>query len=149
MIARSRTTGSAVLDHVAVETSDIEADVAVLTRTLGMAEVRWGVHVRTGGRIAMLADRHGTKVELIEAADPDGSLAHLAFEVPDVTAAARVAVAAGCLGELDLLRIPAAMASITQVRSTAGTALQLISYEPGSPDLTRPSTDPATEGSPS
>ena len=140
----------AALDHVAIETTDIDADVAVLTGTLGMTEVRWGVHVVNGGRIAMLTDLHGTKVELIETSMPDGTLAHLAFEVPDVAAAAAVAIDAGCLGEIDLLRIPAAMASISQVRSIAGTALQLIHYEPGSPDITRPHPHhdaPGAEGS--
>ncbi|CAN5480641.1 hypothetical protein BH09ACT12_BH09ACT12_30350 [soil metagenome] len=128
----------ATLDHVAIETADIDADVAILTRTVGLTEVRWGVHVVNGGRIAMLTDHHGMKVELIETATPDGTLAHLAFEVPDVAVAAASAIEAGCLGEIDLIRIPAAMASISQVRSPAGTALQLIHYEPGSPDITRP-----------
>jgi hypothetical protein len=135
---------AAILDHVAIETTDIEADVAVLTASVGLAEVRWGIHVRTGQRIVMLADGHGTKVELIETDVPDGTLAHLAFEVLDVQEPARAAVDAGCVGELDLLRIPAAMASITQVRSAGGTALQFIAYEPGSPDITRPTR---TEGS--
>jgi 4-hydroxyphenylpyruvate dioxygenase-like putative hemolysin len=130
----------AVLDHVAIETTDIEADVAVLTQTLGLTELRWGVHVLTGKRIAMLGDSTGMKLELIETPTPDGSLAHVAFEVPDVGAAAAAAIGAGCLSETGLLRIPAAMASVAQVRSTAGTALQFIRYEAGSPDITRPLT---------
>ena len=135
---------AAVLDHVAVETTDIAADTAVLVQTLGLAEIRWGIHVVTGRRIVMLGDATGMKLELIETPEPDGSLAHIAFEVADVRDAAVAAISGGCLADLALARIPAAMASISQVRSTAGTALQFIHYQAGSPDITRDS-----EGSPS
>lgn len=128
----------AVLDHVAVETTDIDADVTVMTRTLGLTAVRWGVHMLTGSRIAILGDSTGMKLELIETQTPNGSLAHIAFEVTDVETAAAGAVVVGCLGEISLVRIPAAMASVSQVRSTAGTALQFIRYDVGSPDVTRP-----------
>ncbi|MFI5957398.1 VOC family protein [Cryptosporangium sp. NPDC051539] len=134
----------AVLDHVAVETTGIEADVALMTRTFGLTELRWGVHVQTGKRIVMLRDSLGMKLELIETVTPDGSLAHVAFEVTDVEVAAAAAIGAGCLGEIGLIRIPAAMASAAVVRSRAGTALQLIRYEDGSPDVTRPAA-PETE----
>jgi hypothetical protein len=125
-----------VLDHIAVETVDIDGDVAVLTRTLGLATVRWGIHVRTGKRIAMLVDRTGMKLELIETPSPDGTLAHIAFEVADVELSQATAVDAGCLGDIGLIRIAAAGALATQVRSKAGTAFQFIRYEAGSPDLT-------------
>lgn len=46
----------AILGHVTIETTDIDGDVAVMTQTLGLTEVRWGVHVLTGKRIAMLVD---------------------------------------------------------------------------------------------
>jgi catechol 2,3-dioxygenase-like lactoylglutathione lyase family enzyme len=128
----------AILDHVAIETTDIDGDVAVMTQTLGLTEVRWGIHVLTRKRIAMLGDSTGMKLELIETPTPNGSLAHIAFEVPDVEAAAAAAVGVGCLSEIALARIPAAMASVSQVRSTAGTGLQFILYEAGSPDITRP-----------
>jgi hypothetical protein len=127
---------TAVLDHIAVETVDIDGDVAVMTRTLGLTTVRWGIHVLTGKRIAMLVDRTGMKLEMIETPSPDGSLAHIAFEVADVESAEATAVKAGCLGGVGLIRIPAAAAVATQVRSTAGTAFQFIRYEAGSPDLT-------------
>jgi hypothetical protein len=143
---------SAVLDHIAVETVDIDGDVAVMTRTLGLTTVRWGVHVRTGGRIAMLVDRTGMKLEMIETPTPDGTLAHIAFEVADVEAAEATAVEAGCLGDLGLIRITAAAALATQVRSTAGTAFQFIRYEAGSTDLTNRHLDDEahreTEGTP-
>jgi hypothetical protein len=126
----------AVLDHIAVETVDIDGDVAVLTRTLGLTTLRWGVHVRTGLRIAMLVDRTGMKLEMIETPTPDGTLAHIAFEVADVEGVEATAIEAGCLGDVGLIRIPAAAAVATQVRSTAGTAFQFIRYEAGSPDFT-------------
>ena len=132
----------AVLDHVAIETTDIDADVAVMTQTLGLTAVRWGVHVLTGKRIAMLGDATGMKLELIETPMPTGSLAHIAFEVRDVEAAAATAVGVGCLSEIALMRIPAAGASISQVRTTAGTGLQFIVYDAGSPDITRPYLTP-------
>jgi hypothetical protein len=127
---------TAVLDHIAVETADIDGDVAVLVGTLGLTTVRWGIHVRTGNRIAMLVDRTGMKLELIETPSPDGTLAHIAFEVADVEVAEATAVEAGCLGDIGLIHISAAAAFATQVRSTAGTAFQFIRYEAGSPDLT-------------
>ena len=74
--------------------------------------------------------------EMIETPSPDGTLAHIAFEVADVELSQATAVDAGCLGDIGLIRIAAAGALATQVRSKAGTAFQFIRYEAGSPDLT-------------
>ena len=56
----------AVLDHVGTEETDIDARVGFLVELLGFQVLRWGVHVVTGRRIAMLADPRGTKLELME-----------------------------------------------------------------------------------
>ncbi|MQA34307.1 VOC family protein [Modestobacter roseus] len=125
----------AVLDHVGTEETDIDGRVGFLVEVLGFRVLRWGTHVVTGMRIAMLADPAGTKLELMEVAERTGELEHVAYRVADVDAAHALLLAAGCTEERAPFDIPPAAARSSLVREAAGHRLQLIAYRPGSPDL--------------
>lgn len=129
----------AVLDHVGTEESDIDGRVDFLVDVLGFRVLRWGQHVVTGRRIAMLADPGGTKLELMEVEERGGELDHVAYRVGDVDAAHAVLLAAGCTELQAPFEIEAARARSSLVREPAGHTLQLICYRPDSPDLARPS----------
>jgi hypothetical protein len=124
-----------LFDHAGVETASIEEDARLYVEALGLRRIRWGTHSRTGGRIAMLGDGQGVKLELIEVLEPTGDLAHLAFRTADVATARTDAIEAGCVGEGELRRIEAAKATTAMVRMPSGALVQLIRYEPDSPDL--------------
>ena len=133
----------AVLDHVATEEPDIDGRVRFLVDVLGLRLLRWGRHTASGGRIAMLADPLGTKVELIEVAERRGEYDHVAWRVPDVDAAHAALLVAGC-GELRApSELAAAHARASILREVSGNRLQLIAYSPGSPDLAAPVDCPA------
>lgn len=125
----------AVLDHVGTEEPDIDGRVGFLVEMLGFRVLRWGVHVVTGRRIAMLADPRGTKLELMEVPERTGELDHVAYRVTDVDAAHACLLATGCTEERAPFEIPPAMARSSLLREAAGHRLQLISYQAGSPDL--------------
>jgi hypothetical protein len=123
-----------ILDHQGVESTAIDADVR-LHEALGLELLRWGVHVRTGLRVALLHDGHGGKLELMEVAARTGDLDHLAYRVPELPAAHAVALAAGNTEVTPPFRLEAARADSSFVRSPGGGLVQLIAYDPGSPDL--------------
>ena len=127
--------GHPVLDHVATEEPDIEARVRFLVDVLGLRLLRWGRHTVSGGRIAMLADPLGTKIELIEVAERRGEYDHVAWRVPDVDAAHAGLLAAGCTELRAPSDLAAARARTSMLREATGGRLQLIAYRPGSPDL--------------
>lgn len=124
----------ALFDHVGIESLNIEAEVAWYEREFGARLLRWGTHVRTGLRIAMLALPE-TKLELVEVAEQTGEWTHTAYRVPDVPAARDRLVAGGATVLSEPFRIEAAMAESCLLRTPGGASLQLISYDPGSPDL--------------
>jgi hypothetical protein len=126
---------TALFDHAGVETTSIEEDARHYVEALGLRLIRWGTHSQTGGRIAMLGDGQGVKLELIEVREPTGDLAHLAFRTADLATARADAIAAGCAGRGEPRRIEAAQAATAMVAMPSGTRVQLIQYEPGSPDL--------------
>lgn len=123
-----------VFDHVGIETVAIETEVAWYEREFGARVLRWGTHVRTGLRIAMLAVS-GAKLELIEVAEATGKWTHTAYRVDDVPAARDRLVAAGAAVESEPFRIEAAMAESCLLRTLGGSTVQLIRYDPDSPDL--------------
>lgn len=125
----------AVLDHVGTEEPDIDARVGFLVEVLGFRVLRWGVHVVTGKRIAMLADPRGTKLELMEVAERTGELDHVAYRVADVDAAHACLLASGCTEERAPFDIAPARARSSLLLEAAGHRVQLISYRPDSPDL--------------
>ena len=126
----------AVLDHVGTEEPDIDARVAFLVGTLGYRVLRWGTHVVTGRRIVMIADRAGTKLELMEVDERRGDLDHVAYRVPDVDAAFEAVLAAGCTALRAPFDLAPAKARSALVQEPTGARLQLIAYAPDSPDLT-------------
>jgi catechol 2,3-dioxygenase-like lactoylglutathione lyase family enzyme len=128
----------AVLDHVGTEEPDIDARVGFLVDVLGFRVLRWGTHVLTGLRIAMLADPLGTKLELMEVRERSGDLDHVAYRVADVDAAHAVLLAAGCTEVRAPFDIPPARARSSLLREASGHQLQVIAYAPDSPDLAPP-----------
>jgi hypothetical protein len=70
--------------------------VAFLVDCLGRRVLRWGIHVVTGCRVAMLADPAGSKLELMEVDELRDDLDHVAYRVRDLDAAHATLLAAGC-----------------------------------------------------
>jgi len=125
-----------VLDHVALAVPDLEAAVGRHVALLGHRVLRRGTHVVTGAGIAMLAGVDGAKVELIEGSDPD--LAHVAYRAADRAAldAAHARLCAAGYAELSApFRLEPARAWTSFVRDPAGHRVQLVVYDPDSPDL--------------
>src|SRR5207248_3722898 len=92
------TAGIGQLDHVALGVHDMDERIAFLTGTLGMTLKRMGTHFKSGGRIAMIADANGFKLELIELPNDAPGLQHVAYRVEDVDAAYGRLIEAGCSG---------------------------------------------------
>lgn len=123
------------VDHIGIETIDIDADVTSLTEVMGLTVWRWGVHTMTGGRIAMLHDGRATKLELIEVDRIDGRLAHVAFGSADVRRDCLAAVDRGVASIVEPFRIEAAAATSALLRGSGSTLIQLIQYDSDSPDV--------------
>ena len=132
------------LYHVGLTVPDLEQATTFLVDVLGLRLLRWGRHTLSGGRIAMLADPLGTKVELIEVAERRGEYDHVAWRVPDVDAAHAGLLAAGCTELRAPADLSAAQARTSMLREATGGRLQLIAYRPGSPDLAAPPDCPAS-----
>lgn len=138
------------IDHVALEITDYDQQLEVLTAHLGLRLVREGTRYSTGQRIAMLADDHGVKLELIEAAGRndggdggDGGsnggssevFQHLAVRSDDVDADHSRLLAAGAAEKRPPHRLDAARADTSLLRF-GSLAVQVVHYDPDSPDLT-------------
>ena len=123
------------LDHVALAVTDLDERIAFLTTQLGMTLKRIGTHVKTGGRIAMIADANGFKMELIEMPDAEPGLQHLAYRVEDVDASYRQLLDAGCTSIRPPHGLAAAKATTALVQDRSSLQIQLIKYDPDSPDL--------------
>jgi catechol 2,3-dioxygenase-like lactoylglutathione lyase family enzyme len=127
--------GIGQLDHVALGVHDLDERIAFLTGVLGMTLRRIGKHVKSGGRIAMIADLNGFKLELIELPDDEPAFQHLAYRVEDVEAAHASLVARGCTTIRGPHEIGAAKAMTALVEDPSGLQIQVITYAPDSPDL--------------
>jgi catechol 2,3-dioxygenase-like lactoylglutathione lyase family enzyme len=126
--------GSARLDHVALGVPDLDERLRFLADTLGFTLRRLGTNVRTGGRIAMLGHPDTpVKIELIESADQQGFL-HLAMHVDDVGAEFARLTAAGLTPVRPPFRLEAAKADSAVLQDPAGWMIQLVHYDPDSPD---------------
>jgi catechol 2,3-dioxygenase-like lactoylglutathione lyase family enzyme len=123
------------LDHVALGVHDLDERIAFLTGKLGMTLKRIGKHVKSGGRIAMIADANGFKLELIELPQEEPGFQHLAYRVEDVEAAYATLLEQGCTGLRGPHEIAAAKAVTALVEDPSGTQVQVIKYAPDSPDL--------------
>src|SRR3954452_253033 len=86
------------IDHVALGVHDLDERIAFLTGTLTMTLKRIGKFVRTGGRMPMIADSAGFKLELIELPDEAPGFQHVAYRVEDVGAAYAQLLDGGCSG---------------------------------------------------
>jgi methylmalonyl-CoA/ethylmalonyl-CoA epimerase len=123
------------LDHIALAVEDLDERIEFFTRHLGMSLRRMGTENSTGSRIAMLAEPNGGfKLELIESATRQG-LQHVARRVDDVPRAYVGLVAAGLKPLREPHRIGAAKAESALVEDHSGLKVQLIRYDPDSPDL--------------
>ena len=131
-------------DHVAIEVNDFDGRVQALVNNLGMVLIRHGIRYSTGQRIAMLGDETGVKIELIESDAHQPTFAHVAFradaaEAVDEAEAGLVEVGWSTVNPVHDLA--AAKARTTLVTDRGGLHVQVIAYEPDSPDLGHSSTD--------
>ena len=135
-------------DHVAIEASDFDKRVHTLVNDVGMTLIRHGIRYSTGQRIAMLGDETGVKIELIESDADEPRFAHVAFRADEPAAvdeAEAGLVDAGWSTVNPAHDLAAAKARTTLVTDRGGLHVQVIAYEPDSPDLGRSG---ATDGSP-
>lgn len=122
-------------DHAAVESLDIGADVAFYVDVLGGTLLRWGSHVKTGLRVAMISVNPGVKIELMEVRELTGELVHTAFRAEDGGELERLVSASGCPVVAGPFRIDGARADACSLVAPGGSVIQLISYDADSPDL--------------
>jgi catechol 2,3-dioxygenase-like lactoylglutathione lyase family enzyme len=129
------------VDHVAIVVPDFDATVAMLTASLGLRCARIGRLGKDGTRrIAMIADGTGFKLEIIEAAEgPDAvtgpTLDHVALRVRDVDESHRLLLDAGFVEERPPRRLEPAHARTALLAEPNGMQVQVIRYDPTSPDL--------------
>ena len=125
-------------DHVAIEVSDFDSRVLAFVNDVGMTLIRHGIRYRTGQRIAMLGDETGVKIELIESDARHPTFAHVAFRADEAEAvdeAEAGLVEAGWSTVNPVHDLAAARARTTLVADRGGLHVQVIAYEPDSPDL--------------
>ena len=125
-------------DHVAIEVNDFDDRVQALVNDIGMTLVRRGIRYSTGQRIAMLGDETGVKIELIESDADQPAFAHVAFRAAEAGAvdeAEAGLVEAGWSRVNPVHDLAAARARTTLLADGGGLHVQVIAYEPDSPDL--------------
>jgi predicted enzyme related to lactoylglutathione lyase len=126
------------LDHVAIEVVDLDYYIEQLVRTGGMKVLRRATAKRSGARMAMVGDRTGMKLELIENRDAAGGVPrflHVAFRSSDVDAAARSLVGKGWKWERGPIDLEEAQARSVLLSDEEGFELQVLTYRPTSPDI--------------
>ncbi|MDB5546215.1 MAG: hypothetical protein JWO64_3364 [Hyphomicrobiales bacterium] len=125
------------IDHVAIEVPNLEASIETFVRTGGLKLLRLG-STAAGARIAMLGDRVGMKLELIEnpAAQQTGFL-HVAYQSESFEEALDEARQKGWSVARGPNAIPAAKAQSVFMTDNSGFEFQVIAYESDSPDVQR------------
>ncbi|MFI5265816.1 MAG: VOC family protein [Chloroflexota bacterium] len=124
------------IDHFALAVSDFDERIDFFTNTMGMTVRRHGKHFASGGRIVMLADpKSGFKIELVERPGKDTELTHVAFRVEDVPAAHEQLLAEGLQSIRGPHHLDAAKADTALLKDASGMEIQIVRYEPDSPDL--------------
>ena len=124
-------------DHVAIEVAAFDERVEWMTTHLGF-ELRRVGHLRSDPdrRIAMLADRRGVKLELVEG--PAGTVAdrllHVALAVDDVDATVAALTDAGADEVRAPHRFEPARSRTAEVQPPDGFPIQLVRYDDDSPD---------------
>jgi predicted enzyme related to lactoylglutathione lyase len=124
------------LDHVAIEVPSLNQYLEKFVNTGGFRLLRRGAVTATGASMAMLGDRNGTKIELIENANATSlRFLHVAFCAEDVGEAARQCSQNGWSVSRGPLTIEAARARSAFMTDEAGFEFQILSYESDSPDI--------------
>lgn len=124
------------IDHFALAVSDFDERVDFFTNKMGMTVRRHGKHFASGGRIVMLADpKSGFKIELVERPGKDTELTHVAFRVEDVSATHEQLLAEGLQSIRGPHHLDAAKADTALLKDASGMEIQIVRYEPDSPDL--------------
>jgi catechol 2,3-dioxygenase-like lactoylglutathione lyase family enzyme len=126
----------AKLDHIAIAVPNLEQSIAIFVRTGGLRLLREGIATATGAKIAMLGDRTGMKIELIESPDANAAqFLHVAFQTDDVDASIEQAKANGWTVGRGPNEIAAAKARSAFLTDGTGFEFQLVSYAADSPDI--------------
>ena len=124
------------IDHFALSVADFDQSIELFTTKLGMVVRRHGKHFASGNRIVMLADpTSGLKIELVERPDQPTELSHVAFRVEDVAAAHEALLAEGLNSVRGPHHLDAAKADTALLRDASGMEVQIVRYDPDSPDL--------------
>lgn len=124
------------LDHVAIEVADFDALIERLVATGGMRLLRRGTARRTGARMAMVGDPTGMKLELIENPEAhEPRYLHVAFRSNDVDGALDALTALGWQKMGGPNDLPPAEARTGRVKGPDGFELQVLTYQPTSPDV--------------
>lgn len=126
------------IDHIAVGIQDLDERIAFYTGQMGLVLKRRGVHMASGGRIAMVMDpKTSLKLELIETPDRRLGLMHVAFRVDDVGTEFERLRALGLVPAREPFWLEAAKAETALFADPAGvgTEVQIIRYAPDSPDV--------------
>lgn len=123
------------IDHIAIEVPNLEEFIETFVETGGLKLIRRGVATATGQRIAMLGDRIGTKIELIETPGcKEIRYLHVAFASSDLGTALDDIRQSGW----NLTRGPSEIAA-AQAKSAFlekdHLTIQLLEYRKDSPDL--------------
>ncbi len=125
----------AKLDHVAIWVPNLEQSIAIFVRTGGLRLLRQGTVRATGAKLAMLGDRTGMKIELIEIPDTNAlQFLHLAFQTDDVDASIQQAETNGWTVGHGPDEIAAAKARSAFLADADGFEFQVLSYAADSPD---------------
>ncbi|MCC6455352.1 MAG: VOC family protein [Caldilineaceae bacterium] len=124
------------MDHIALGVEDMDERIDYFTRVMGLQLKRTGTRHSTGSRIALLADPvSGFKIELIETLPDERGLLHLAFRVDDVNSAYENLLAQGFKSLRGPHTLAAAKAETALLEDPVAMQVQIINYQPDSPDL--------------
>jgi catechol 2,3-dioxygenase-like lactoylglutathione lyase family enzyme len=124
-----------MVDHIALGVADLDERITFFERHFGMVVRRRGTQYSTGSRIAMLGQPDtGFKLELIESPTEHGLL-HVAHRVEHLQSAYQELLVAGLRPVRGPHRLEAARADTALLEDPAGPLLQIIQYDPDSPDL--------------
>jgi hypothetical protein len=124
------------LDHVAIEVGNLESFIDAFSKAGLLRLIRTGTLGRTGQRIAMLGDGTGVKIELIEtptASEP--RFAHVAFAVEDIGQMSEHLRRHQWRVEHGPNELRSAKAWSVLMAAENGLRVQVIAYQPDSPDL--------------
>jgi catechol 2,3-dioxygenase-like lactoylglutathione lyase family enzyme len=123
------------IDHVAIEVPALQPFIDKFASTGGMRLLRQGTSTATGTPIAMLGDRTGMKIELIEnPAVTALRFLHIAYVCDDVDASIKEAEQNGWSLSRGPNEIAAAKARSAFMTDRNGFEFQVLTYGANSPD---------------